>query len=222
MATDNSTKQECDTKPYSQITSTGQQASLPTKYLDAKDVDYEVDKADTKIDLQIADTRRTPETQGSNLPKLTQVMITKVPRRLKHNPKNPEQWVLQVKVALAQLRLEHLINSSVPRPAKGWHNYNRWVQWSCTVANWLYLQVDENIQERLQQRRKISSKADALFNGIMKMVRQSDNAVNLSAKVNNQDSQKRSDFEAVRRYIAVHQSQYHLLGSNLLPISSLR
>ncbi|OQE22768.1 hypothetical protein PENFLA_c012G02947 [Penicillium flavigenum] len=208
MATDNSTNQASDTKPNSQITNTGQQASLPTKYLDAKDVDSEEDKADTKIDLNIADTRRTPETQGSNLPKLAQVMITNVPRRLKHNSKNPEQWVLQLKFALAQLRLEHLINSSVSRPAKGRHDYNRW--------------VDENIQERLQQRCKISSKADALFDGIMKMVRESDNAVNLSAKVNNYDSQKRSDFEAVRRYIEAHQSQYHLLGSNLLPISSLR
>ncbi|CAG7960353.1 unnamed protein product [Penicillium nalgiovense] len=216
MGTDNSTNQAGDTKPNSQITNTGRQASLPTKYLDAKDVDSEEDKSDTKVDLNNADTRRTLETQGSNLPKLTQVMITNVPRRLKHNSKNLEQWVLRVKFALAQLRLEHLINSSVSRPAKGRHNYNRWVQWSRTVANWLYLQVDGNIQEGLQQRRKICSKADALFDEIMKMVGESDNAVNSSAKVNNYDNQKTSDFEAVRQYIAAHQSHYHLLGGLLI------
>ncbi|KAJ5383089.1 hypothetical protein N7517_001000 [Penicillium concentricum] len=194
--------QPSDTKP-DQVTNC--QPSLPTN-IDGKDVDSKDNKVDTNIDLNGADIRRTPDTQGSNLPKLTQVTITNV---------------LQVKFALAQLRLEHLINSSVPRPAKGQHNYNRWVQWSRTVANWLYLQVDETIQERLQQRRNISSKADALFDRIMKMVRESDNAVNLSAKINNYDSKTRSDFGAVRKYIAVHQSQYHLLGSKLLPVSSL-
>lgn len=70
---------------------------------------------------------------------------------------------------------QHLINGSVPRPAKGQRNYSRWMQCSRPVASWLYIQVDKNIQERLQQLHRIPSKADALFDGIMKIVRQSYN-----------------------------------------------
>ncbi|OQE16574.1 hypothetical protein PENFLA_c027G07973 [Penicillium flavigenum] len=181
-----------------------------------------VNKVEVTNDLDSADVR-APQTQGSNLPKLTQVIITNV-RQLKLNSKSPEEWALRVRYALAQLRLQHLINSSVPRPAKGQRNYSRWVQWSRTVVSWLYLQVDKNIQERLQQLHRIPSKADALFEGIMKIVRQSESPIPIRLRINNHDddSRKRSDFETARKYITAHRSQYYLLGPNLLPISALR
>lgn len=223
MATDEDTDHRAgDTKPDSETTNTGQLASpLNLQDIDDDNVDSKDDKVDITNDLRDGADVGAPETQGSDLPKLTQVIITNVPQ-LKHNSKNPEIWDLRVKFALAQLRLQHLINSSVPRPARGQHNFNRWVQWSRTVARWLYLQVDGIIQEKLQRLRKIPSTADALFDNIMKMVRESDKAVNARPGTNNYDSRKRSDVETVRKYIATHQSQHHLLGSNLLPTSSLR
>ncbi|KAJ5185660.1 hypothetical protein N7491_006470 [Penicillium cf. griseofulvum] len=191
-----------------------EQVNIPTK-----DPAVKEDKVDIKVDDLDSTDIRTPDTQGSNLPKLTQVIITNVPRRLKHNSKNPDQWILQVKFALAQLPLEHLLNSSVARPAKGHHNYNRWVQWSRTVANWLYLQLDERLQQRHQECRKIHSKADSLFDTIVKMAREREN---INARLESyHDSWKRSDSEVVRQYISVPKT-HHLLGSNLLPISSLR
>ncbi|KGO78121.1 hypothetical protein PITC_041520 [Penicillium italicum] len=223
MATNNSADYlASDAKTDSQITNTGQIPGLPKfEDLGANNVDPKDDKVDIKNDLLESADMNAPDTQGSNLPKLTQVIITNVPR-LKHNSKDLEGWGLRVRYALAQLRLQHLINSSVPRPAKGQHNYNRWVKWSRTVASWLYLQVDEDIQEQLQRLRKIPSKADALFDTIMKVVRENDKAINSSGKVRNYGSQKESDLETVRKYIAAHQTPFHLLGSNLLPISSLR
>ncbi|KAJ5517128.1 hypothetical protein N7527_008688 [Penicillium freii] len=222
MATNNRTDlQVGDTNPDSQITATGQASGLPIlKDIDANDIDSNGDKADTKTDLDSAQVN-APETQGSSLPKLTQVIITNIPR-LKPNSKDPEAWALRVKFALAQLRLQHLINRSVPRPAKGQHNFNRWVKWSRTVARWLYLQVDEDIQEKLQHLRKIPSKADDLFAEIMDVVRESDKTINATLKVRNYDGRKKSDFEFARKYIAAHQTPFHLLGSNLLPVSSSR
>ncbi|CAG7937739.1 unnamed protein product [Penicillium nalgiovense] len=212
-----------DTTSDSQITNTGQRASIPnTEDIDANDIDSKDNKVEVTNDLDSADVR-APETQGSNLPKLTRVIITNV-RQLKLSSKNPEEWTLRVRHALAQLRLQHLINSSVPRPAKGQCNCSRWVQWSRTVASWLYLQVDRNIQERLQQLHRIPSKADALFDGIMKIVRERGTPffIRLLTNKYDYDSRKRSDFETARNYITAHRSQYHLLGSNLLPISALR
>lgn len=222
MATNNITDHQVGhTNPDSQITITGQTSGLRTiKDIDAKNIASNGDKADTKTDLDGAQVN-APETQGSGLPKLTQVIITNIPR-LKPNSKDPEAWALRVKFALAQLRLQHLINRSVPRPAKGQHNFSRWVKWSRTVASWLYLQVDEDIQEKLQRLRKIPSKADDLFAKIMDVVRESDKTVNATAKVRNYDSRKKSDFEIARKYIAAHQTPFHLLGSNLLPVSSSR
>lgn len=221
MAINNSTDHQVgDTIPNSQIITTGQKSGLPMiNDLDANNIDCN-DKAGIKTDLDSAHVN-APETQGSSLPKLTQVIITNVPR-LKHNSKDPETWPLRVKFALAQLRLQHLINSSVPRPAKGQHNFNRWVKWSRTVASWLYLQVDEDIQEKLQRLRKIPSKADDLFDKIMDVVREGDKAVNATVKVRNYDSRKKSDLQIVKKYIAAHQTPFHLLGSNLLPVSSSR
>ncbi|KAJ5186275.1 hypothetical protein N7449_011039 [Penicillium cf. viridicatum] len=205
MATNNSTDHQVgDTNPDSQITTTGQISDLPM----IKDLKTDLDSAHVNA----------PETQGSSLPKLTQVIIKNIPR-LKHNSKDPEVWVLRVKCALAQLRLQHLINISVARPAKGQHNFNRWVKWSRTVASWLYLQVDEDIQEKLQYLLKIPSKAHDLFDRIMDVVRESDNT---SVKVRNYDSRRKSDLEIARKYIAAHQTPFHLLGSNLLPVSSSR
>ncbi|CAI7617909.1 unnamed protein product [Penicillium viridicatum] len=197
MATNNRTDlQVGDTNPDSQITAIGQTPGLPIiKDIDANDIDSNGDKADTKTDLDGAQP----------------------------NSKDPEAWALRVKFALAQLRLQHLINRSVPRPAKGQHNFNRWVKWSRTVARWLYLQVDEDIQEKLQHLRKIPSKADDLFAQIMDVVRESDKTINATTlKVRNYDSRKKSDFEFARKYIAAHQTPFHLLGSNLLPVSSSR
>ncbi|KAF4770853.1 hypothetical protein HAV15_013012 [Penicillium sp. str.  len=222
MATDNSNGHQVgDINPDTQITTTGQTSRLPTiKDLDANNIDSNNGKADTKTDLDSAQVN-APETQGSSLPKLTQVIITNIPR-LKHSSKDPEAWALRVKFALAQLRLLHLINSSVPRPAKGQHNFNRWAKWSRTVASWLYLQVDEGIQEKLQRLRKIPSKADDLFDKIMDVVRESDKTVNATVKARNYNSRKRSDLEIARKYIAAHQTPFYLLGSNLLPVSSSR
>ncbi|KAJ5459250.1 hypothetical protein N7530_011194 [Penicillium desertorum] len=170
MATGDATDHNGGTTPDSQTTNTGQGASISnTEDINTNDIDPKDNKVEVTNDLDSADVR-APETQGSNLPKLTQVIITNV-RQLKLNSKSPEEWALRVRHALAQLRLQHLINSSVPRPAKGQRNYSRWVQWSRTVASWLYLQVDEGIQERLLQLHRIPSKADALFDGIMKIVR---------------------------------------------------
>lgn len=222
MATDNSTGHQVgDINPDSQITTTGQTSGLPMiKDIDANNIDSNNDKADIKTDLDSAHVN-TPETQGSSLPKLTQVIITNVPR-LEYNSKDPEAWALRIKFALAQLRLQHLINSNVPRPAKGQHNFNRWAKWSRTVASWLYLQVDESIQEKLQCLRKIPSKADDLFDKIMDVVRESDKTINATVKVRNYDSRKKSDLEIARKYIAAHQTLFYLLGSNLLPVSSSR
>ncbi|KAJ5951136.1 uncharacterized protein N7479_009549 [Penicillium vulpinum] len=205
----------------SQTTNTGQRAILTTKDLDANNIDSN-DKVDIKIDLDNADVRPTPETQASNLPKLTEAIITNVPRRLKTNSKNLDQWVFRVKFALAQIRLEHLINSSVPHPVRGQHNYNRWVQWSRTVANWLYLHVDERIQDRLKQLPKAPNTADAVFDGIMKIVHESDKVVKGSVKLDGYDDQKISDLQAIRKYITAHQTPCHLLGLRLLAGSSLR
>ncbi|CAI7574781.1 unnamed protein product [Penicillium discolor] len=209
MATDNSTGHQVgDINPDSQITTTGQTSGLPMiKDIDANNIDSNNDKADIKTDLD-------------NAP-LTQVIITNVPR-LKYNSKDPKAWALRIKFALAQLRLQHLINSSVPRPAKGQHNFNRWAKWSRTVASWLYLQVDESIQEKLQHLRKIPSKADDLFDKIMDVVRESDKTINATVKVRNYDSRKKSDLEIARKYTAAHQTPFYLLGSNLLPVSSSR
>lgn len=189
MAINNSADHQVgDTIPNSQIITTGQKSGLPMiSDLDANNIDCN-DKAGIKTDLDSAHVN-APETQGSSLPKLTQVIITNVPP-LKHNSKDPETWALRVKFALAQLRLQHLINSSVPRPAKGQHNFNRWAKWSRTVASWLYLQVDEDIQDELQRLRKIPSKVDDLFDKIMDVVREGDKAVNATVKVRNYDSRK--------------------------------
>lgn len=223
MATKNSTDYlASDTEPDSKITKASQLPSLlNVENLDSNDVDPEDDKVNIKNDLLHSADVGTLDTQGSNLPKLTQVIITNVPR-LKHNSKDLDRWALRVRYALGQLRLQHLINSSVPRPAKGQHNFNRWVQWSRTVANWLYLQVDEDIQEQLQRLRKIPSKADVLFDKIMKVVRENDKTANADIKFLKYDSQTRADLKAVRKYIAAHKTPFRLLGSNLLPVSSLR
>ncbi|KAJ6190432.1 hypothetical protein N7519_000453 [Penicillium mononematosum] len=199
MATADATDHHGGTTPDSQITNTGQRASISnTEDIDANDINSKDNKVEVTNDLDSADVR-APETQGSNLPKLTQVIIANV-RQLKLNSKDSEEWAL----------------------SKGQRNYSRWVQWSRTVASWLYLQVDKSIQERLQKLHRIPSKADALFDGILKIVRQSESPIPTRLRINNYDynSRKRSDFETVRKYIATHRSQYYLLGSNLLvPIS---
>lgn len=40
--------------------------------------------------------------------------------------------------------------------------------------------------------------------------------------VESYDSRKKSDLQIVKKYIAAHQTPFHLLGSNLLPVSSSR
>lgn len=196
---------------------------MPAGDTDQQELTKDPDMKEHKVDIKVddLDIGRIPDTQGSNLPKLTQVIITNVPRRLKHNSKNLDQWILQVKSALAQLRLENLINSSVVRPVRGQHNYNRWVQWSRAVANWLYLQLDERLQQRLQDSGNLHSKADSLFNTILKVVREGED---MSARLatGSYDTRRISEIQAVRQYISAHKTQYHLLGSKILAISSLR
>ncbi|EKV12734.1 hypothetical protein Pdw03_1572 [Penicillium digitatum] len=102
MATNNCTDYRAgNTKPGPQIISTGQPLGHPdTEDLDTEDVDPKDDKVDKKIDLLDSAAGGAPDTQGSNLPKLTQVIITNVPR-LKPNSKDPERWALRVRYALA-------------------------------------------------------------------------------------------------------------------------
>jgi hypothetical protein len=64
--------------------------------------DFKDNKVEVTDDLDSADVR-APETLVSNLPKLTQVIITNVPQ-LKLNSKSPEEWALRVRYALAQRR----------------------------------------------------------------------------------------------------------------------
>jgi hypothetical protein len=81
MATDNIPAG--DTEP-DQVTNTDQRNH---SNISTKDPDVKEHKVDIEIDD--LDAGRIPDTQGSNLPKLTQVIITNVPRRLKHNSKTP-------------------------------------------------------------------------------------------------------------------------------------
>ncbi|CAI7646551.1 unnamed protein product [Penicillium viridicatum] len=67
-----------------------------------------------------------------------------------HDSKNPHGWEIQVGYALAPLCSEKVIDSSVPRPTKELPKYTRWIFWPRMVASWIYTQVDETLQERIQ------------------------------------------------------------------------
>lgn len=149
--------------------------------------------------------------QGQNLPDIASAMIQKV-RALEHDSKNPRGWTILIKFALAPLRLEHVIDSNIPRPTEGHPKYERWRYWSRTVASWLYLQVDDTIQERIQNLVYIPRYADTIFDEIMTIVQGSNTAENALNETKKFDKMRRSDFNTAKEYIAEYQRQYHVLA----------
>ena len=75
-----------------------------------------------------------------------------------------------MRFALAPLRLEYVIDSSISRPTEDNPKFDRWEYWSRTVASWLYVQVDETLQERIQNLAYLPEYADSMFHGIILMV----------------------------------------------------
>ncbi|KAJ5416181.1 hypothetical protein N7465_004876 [Penicillium sp. CMV-2018d] len=99
-------------------------------------------------------------------------------KKVEHDSKNPRGWEILVGYALAPLCLEKVIDSSVPRPTKGHPKYTRWIFWSRMVASWMYTQVDETLQERIQHMAHRPQYADDMMDKLMTMVQGSDKADN--------------------------------------------
>lgn len=88
-------------------------------------------------------------------------------KKIEHDSKNPRGWEILVGYALAPLCLEKAIDSSVPRPTKGHSKYTRWIFWSRMVASWMYTQVDETLQERIQNMAHRPQYADDMMDKLM-------------------------------------------------------
>ncbi|KAI2714482.1 hypothetical protein CBS147318_6636 [Penicillium roqueforti] len=149
--------------------------------------------------------------QATNLPDISAAKMQKV-KALEYNSRNPRGWAIPVKFALAPLRLEYVIDSSMPRPTVGDPKFDRWEYWSHTVASWLYVQVDDILQERIQNLSYLPEFADTMFDEIMLMVQGSDKAENALNETKKFDEMKRADFNTAKEFIAEYQKQYHVLS----------
>ncbi|KAI2732949.1 hypothetical protein DTO013E5_10235 [Penicillium roqueforti] len=149
--------------------------------------------------------------QATNLPDISAAKMQKV-KALEYNSRNPRGWAIPVKFALAPLRLEYVIDSSMPRPTVGDPKFDRWEYWSRTVASWLYVQVDDTLQERIQNLSYLPEFADTMFDEIMLMVQGSDKAENALNETKKFDEMKRADFNTAKEFIAEYQKQYHVLS----------
>ncbi|KAJ9485049.1 hypothetical protein VN97_g8301 [Penicillium thymicola] len=151
-------------------------------------------------------------TQGDDLPKATPTEMMKI-RELKHDTKSPRRWAILVECTLVPLCLEKTIDSSIPRPAKEHPKYTIWAFWSRVVAGWMYTQVDETPQERIQNMAHRPEYADDMMDKLMMMVQCSDNADSAINEIMKFDKLRRSTFNTAKEYITEYQRQYHVLVS---------
>lgn len=149
-------------------------------------------------------------TQADDVP---EIMLTKMPKfgLLEHDT-NPRAWTIVVEYALAPLRLKKIIDSNVARPSSDHPKYDRWVFWSCTIASWMYIQIDTTLQEKIQNITILPKYADEMMDEIMLMVQgnlKGDNALNEIRRFSNL---KRSKFNSTKEFITEFQKQYYVLS----------
>ncbi|KAI2683387.1 hypothetical protein CBS147355_2527 [Penicillium roqueforti] len=121
--------------------------------------------------------------QATNLPDISAAKMQKV-KALEYNSRNPRRWAIPVKFALAPLRLEYVIDS---------------------MASWLYVQVDDILQERIQNLSYLLEFANTMFDKIILMVQGSDKAENTLNETKKFDEIKRADFNTAKEFIAEYQ-----------------
>ncbi|KAI2676133.1 hypothetical protein LCP963914a_8378 [Penicillium roqueforti] len=126
--------------------------------------------------------------QATNLPDISAAKMQKV-KALEYNSRNPRGWAIPVKFALAPLRLEYVIDSSMPRPT-----------------------VDDILQERIQNLSYLPEFANTMFDKIILMVQGSDKAENTLNETKKFDEIKRADFNTAKEFITEYQKQYHVLS----------
>ncbi|KAJ5513824.1 hypothetical protein N7463_003376 [Penicillium fimorum] len=127
--------------------------------------------------------------QGTNLPDVITEKIQNV-KVLETNTKNSRSWGLLVKFALAPLRLDCLIDSSLPHPTKDHQNSN----YGSTGH--------EPIPEH----------ADTMYDRIMIMVRGSGKVEEAHSVTRRLDKMKRSDYASAKEYIEEYQKHYQVLA----------
>ena len=68
--------------------------------------------------------RYNKKNQATNLPNISVIKMQKV-KVLKYNSRNPYKQAIPIKFALILLRLEYIINSSIPYPTIGNLKFNK-------------------------------------------------------------------------------------------------
>lgn len=80
------------------------------------------------------------------------------------------------------------------------------------VASWMYTQVDETLQERIQNMAHRPRYADDMMDKLMPMDQSSDKADNTINEIMKFDKMRRSNFNTAKEYITEYQKQYHVLA----------
>lgn len=121
--------------------------------------------ADATADSQQSpSTSHPPITQATKLGSSFNRTISSIP--ILQGPEEYEYWRRRVTIALKILKIEDLIDSSIPRPELTDKKYDIWYEVSMTVRQWLTASISVAIDNKLERLDITTGFADEYFDAI--------------------------------------------------------
>ncbi|KAJ5872450.1 uncharacterized protein N7529_004803 [Penicillium soppii] len=112
-----------------------------------------------------------------------------------------EDWISSLEDALHPLRLENLLDKTIPRPEYSNPSYGKWSFWSAAVGWWMRRFIDEEMEVHLCLMEGETTHADDLFRMIKSYYGRADCASHVRQELRKWDQMNRAEYDTAEDFV---------------------